>query len=87
MSTVFFDGNAAAGELRELFSVDLTAATGECASCGNVAALAQTRIYAFLPGLVIRCAVCEQPLLRLVKNGRRAWLDLRGLVYLQLELT
>lgn len=82
----FLDGNAAAGDLRELFSVDLTAATGQCASCGNVAALGETRIYAFAPGIVIRCAACEQPLVRLVKSHTRAWLDMRGLVFLQLEL-
>jgi hypothetical protein len=82
----FLDGNAAAGDLREVFAVDLTSASGQCASCGAVAALGQAHLYAFAPGIVVRCAVCEQPLVRLVKGGGRAWLDLRGLVYLQLQL-
>jgi hypothetical protein len=81
----FFDGNAAAGDLRDLFAVDLTSAEGQCASCGKVGALAETHVYAFSPGIVIRCAGCEQPLIRLVKDSNRAWLDLRGLVYLQID--
>jgi hypothetical protein len=85
-SASFFDGNAAAGELRDLFAVDVTAASGQCAFCGKVAALGEARIYAFEPGIVIRCAACLHPLLRLVKGGGRAWLDMRGLVCLQLVL-
>jgi hypothetical protein len=67
----FFDGNAAAGELREIFSTDLTAASGQCAACGNVAALAQARVYAFEPGIVIRCARCEHALMRIAKGSGR----------------
>jgi Family of unknown function (DUF6510) len=81
----FFDGNAVAGELRELFSVDLTAAAGQCVRCGKVTRVGEARLYAFEPGIVVRCPACEQPLIRLVKNEGRAWLDLRGLVYLQIE--
>ena len=41
MST-HLDGNMLGGELGELFTVDITAATGRCASCGTVSAIAQT---------------------------------------------
>jgi hypothetical protein len=85
-SRSYFDGNAAAGELRDIFAVDITAAAGQCAACGMIGALAQGHLYAFEPGIVVRCAVCEHPLVRLVKGPGRAWLDLRGLVYLQLEV-
>ena len=84
-SDSFFDGNAAAGELRDVFCVDVTAANGQCTKCGRVAALAQSRVYAFEPGIVIRCAACEHPLIRIAKGGGRTWLDLRGLVYLELR--
>lgn len=83
-SDSFFDGNAAGGELREVFCVDVTAANGQCAACGNVAALAQSRVYAFEPGIAIRCAVCEHPLIRIVRGRGRTWLDVRGLMYLEL---
>ncbi|HZY96864.1 MAG TPA: DUF6510 family protein [Candidatus Cybelea sp.] len=84
MSTdLFFDGNAVAGELRNVFCNDVTAAEGECAACGKIAPLAEGRVYAFAPGIVIRCSACGQPLLRLVNADSRLWLDIRGLVYLQ----
>jgi hypothetical protein len=81
----FFDGNAVAGELRDLFCVDVTTANGQCAGCGNVASLAQSRVYAFEPGIVIRCVVCEQPLMRIARGGGRMWLDARGLIYLEMR--
>ncbi|HVR47223.1 MAG TPA: DUF6510 family protein [Candidatus Binatia bacterium] len=80
----FFDGNAVAGELREVFCVDVTGATGQCAACGNVAVLAQSRVYGFEPGITIRCAACENPLIRIARGSGRTWLDARGLMYLEL---
>lgn len=80
------DGNAAAGELREIFAVDVTVATGQCASCGRTARLAQARVYTQAPGLVARCTHCGHILLRLVKGPQRTWLDLRGLTYVMLNM-
>jgi hypothetical protein len=37
------------------------------------------------PGLVARCAVCEQVLLRLVSVRQRVFLDVRGMTYLCLD--
>jgi hypothetical protein len=82
-SQSFLDGNAAAGPLREIFAVDLTASTGRCAGCGNTAVLARARLYTRAPGLVLRCTECDGVLLRLVESPRRTWLDLRGLTFLQ----
>jgi hypothetical protein len=79
------DGNAAAGDLRQVFAVDVTAATGKCAGCGQTATLGQAQLYAQAPGLVVRCGNCESVLLRLVSSPDRTWLDLRGLAYLQLS--
>ena len=36
------------------------------------------------PGLIARCPTGHQALLRLVRGPGRAWLDLRGLTWLQL---
>jgi hypothetical protein len=79
----FVDGNAAAGALLSVFSVDVTNADGQCATCGNVAAVGQSRVYAFEPGIIFRCAACEQPLIRIARGGGRIWLDARGLTYLE----
>ncbi|GAA5068058.1 hypothetical protein HNP84_008294 [Thermocatellispora tengchongensis] len=86
MSTDHLDGNAAAGALREIFTTDLTAATGTCASCGNVATVAQAVLYTNAPGLVGRCPGCEAVLFRLVRGPGRAWLDLRGVTCLEFAL-
>jgi len=85
MST-HLDGNMLGGELGELFTVDITAATGKCASCGTVSAIAQTRVYADAPGVVARCPSCGGVMLRVARGPGRAWLDLRGIACLQLAV-
>jgi hypothetical protein len=79
------DINAAAGELRDVFAVDITTAVGRCAGCGRSGALAQARLYVSSPGLVLRCAGCDTVLLRKVTAPGRTWLDLRGLAFLQVN--
>lgn len=80
------DGNALAGDLREIFAVDLTAATGQCSGCGYKGSVATLRVYRDAPGTVARCPHCEEVVLRLVRGRDRAWLDLRGTVSLEIPL-
>jgi Zn finger protein HypA/HybF involved in hydrogenase expression len=80
------DGNVLGGELGELFAVDITAAAGQCASCGATATIAQTLVYTDAPGLIARCPSCGQVMLRLVRGPDRAWLDLRGIACLQVTV-
>jgi len=82
----YLDGNAAAGELSKIFTMDVTAAEGQCAHCGATGRFAEAHLYMQSPGLVARCAACEQVLLRLVNIRQRVFLDLRGMTYLRLEL-
>jgi hypothetical protein len=84
--TDFVDGNELAGPLAELFTVDVTVATGRCAACGRAGPVAEMRVYRHAPGLVARCPGCEEVLLRLVRAPDRAFLDLRGLVMLEVPL-
>ena len=81
----YLDGNAAAGELSKIFVMDVTAAEGQCAHCGAIKHFAEAHIYMKGPGIVARCAVCEQVLLRLVEVRERMLLDVRGMTYLSLE--
>jgi hypothetical protein len=81
------DGNALAGPLREVFAVDVTVASGRCVHCGRVGPVAAFHLYAEAPGLVARCPGCEEVVLRLVRGPDRAWLDLRGLVSLEIPLS
>ena len=79
----YLDGNAAAGELSKMFVMDVTAAEGRCAHCGSTKRFAEARLYMQCPGVVARCSVCEQVLLRLVTVRERVLLDVRGMTYLR----
>jgi hypothetical protein len=79
----YLDGNAAAGALREIFAVDLTTATAQCAGCGRTGVFAEARVYLDAPGMVARCSGCDSVLLRVVSRPSDTYLDLRGLTYLR----
>ena len=81
----YLDGNAAAGELSDVFAMDVTAAEGECAHCGAKGRFAETHVYMRGPGVVARCAACHKILLRFVKVGQRVFFDVRGLAYLSID--
>ena len=81
----YLDGNAAAGELSKIFVMDVTAAEGQCAHCGAKKHFAEAHVYMQGPGIVARCAVCEQVLLRVVDVRQRVLLDVRGMTYLSLD--
>ena len=81
----YLDGNAAAGELSKIFAVDVTTAEGQCAHCGATKHFAGAHLYMNGPGVVARCAACEQVLLRLVNVHDRVFLDIRGMTYFSLE--
>ncbi|HEV2918712.1 MAG TPA: DUF6510 family protein [Actinomycetota bacterium] len=85
-SNLWSDGNALASPFHGLFRVELTTAVGRCSGCGRTAPMAEVRVFDHAPGVVARCPVCDQVLLRLVHDRGRAWLDLRGLTYLQLPV-
>ena len=78
----YLDGNAAAGELSNIFAMDVTAAEGQCAHCGAIKRFAEAHVYMQGPGLVARCSVCQHVLLRLVNANERVFLDLRGMTCL-----
>jgi hypothetical protein len=78
------DGTTLAGPLQDIFCADVSAAIGRCTTCGRTAPMATIRVFDHAPGVIARCPTCDQVLLRLVHGPGRAWLDLRGLSYLQL---
>jgi Family of unknown function (DUF6510) len=85
-STPWSDGNALAGPLHDLFRVEVTAAVGGCGNCGHTVPMTEMRVFDHAPGVIARCPTCDQVLVRLVRDPGRAWLDLRGLTYLQLPV-
>jgi Family of unknown function (DUF6510) len=72
------NGNAAAGLLRELFALDVTAAEVTCGSCGIVSVVGETRVYGGVMGAIFRCAHCDSIVIRLVRTPVGIWLDMRG---------
>jgi Family of unknown function (DUF6510) len=85
-SNSWTDGNALAGHVHDVFRVDITTAVGRCSRCTRTGPMAEVRVFDHAPGVVARCPACDQVLARLVRGPGRAWLDVRGLTYLQLPV-
>ena len=79
------DGNAAGGLLGEIFTFEATMAEGACDSCGNVAHVGEAMAYMTEIGTVVRCASCDNALIRVAQNPRGYFIDLRGVSYLRFE--
>jgi|HubBroStandDraft_2_1064218.scaffolds.fasta_scaffold1083032_2 ribosomal protein S27E len=84
--TAYLDGNVLGGVLAGVFAADITTAVGRCDACGRAGPLGTALVYPDGPGTVVRCPACAEILLRVTRAGGRAWLDVRGLSSLQLEL-
>lgn len=82
---LMLDGNAAAGILQEVFVLEMTASPTECANCGAEGAIGALLAFTEAPGVVLRCPVCEQVVMRIVKTPDAIYLDARGAVYLCLR--
>jgi hypothetical protein len=79
------DANAVGGLLWEAFGLEMTAVLGECANCGNRAPVGTLRAYVQAPGTVLRCSICAEVIMRLVRKPDGAWLiDTRGAAWLEL---
>jgi Family of unknown function (DUF6510) len=76
------DGNALAGPLSEIFSVDMTMATGTCSSCGDASPLATAMVYLKPKTYIVRCHVCEAILLTLQQSDSTTRIDLSGMASL-----
>jgi hypothetical protein len=72
------DGNAIGGLLLEVFGVEMTTATGACASCGATGYLAESEVYLQAPGTVARCRTCRNVLMVLVSVRGITCVDLGG---------
>ena len=81
---LMLDANAVAGELAEMMGgVDITTFMTRCAHCGNHDALGSLRAWAHGPGVVLRCVICSQVVVRWVRTPQGARVDLRGAAFLE----
>ncbi len=83
-TAMMVDGNALAGMLHEMFSVEMTVAPIECAGCGNTGAIGSLKVYSQSPGWVVRCPICHNIVIRIVKTPGHFYLDARGAVFLSI---
>ena len=79
------DGNAAGGVLESIFPFEMTTARTICTGCGASGPIAELMVYMHGMGTILRCPGCDTTLIRIVRTERRAWLDLRGTVCLELS--
>lgn len=86
MDETRLDGNAAAGMLAEIFTVDMTVAITACAGCGSSHPVGALDAHLKAPGLVLRCSSCGIVQLRMVRAPDLAWLDLNGAHSLRIEI-
>jgi Zn finger protein HypA/HybF involved in hydrogenase expression len=84
MDKLRLDGNAVAGLLQEVFTAEVTTAVGTCAGCGAAGAVGAVHVYT-AAGTVLRCPHCEAVLMKIVTDGSRIWIDLRGIRTLELS--
>ncbi|WP_433295482.1 DUF6510 family protein [Actinoplanes sp. CA-030573] len=80
------DGNAMAGDLREIFAVEMTEARFTCAGCGRAEAIGTLMLWGQEMGRVARCPHCDDVVLRMVRAADRVFLDLRGALRLEVPL-
>ena len=73
------DGNALAGLLYEAFGEEMTSVMATCATCGAVAAIAESVVYPHLPGAVARCRTCGALLMVITRVRGVSCVDLAGI--------
>ena len=79
-----YDGNALAGPLSEVFTLETTTGVARCRGCGRDSVVAELVVYGPDPGLVARCPGCADVMLRLVRTPHATWVDLSGTSVLRL---
>jgi Family of unknown function (DUF6510) len=79
------DGNAIAGQLVEVFGVELTTALGTCAACGAAGLFGELVVYVRAPGTVARCRSCGGILMVIATIREINCVDLGGFADLTLE--
>ena len=66
MDEQMLDGNTLAGDLREIFALEMTTAVGTCSGCGASEPVGAIRVFQGA-GTVMRCPHCDNVLVTIVK--------------------
>jgi len=79
------DGNAAAGMLQAIFPFEMTLVQVTCTGCGATIAIGATAAYMHGMGTIVRCPFCDTALIRVTQIKGRYFLDMRGVLVLQIS--
>jgi len=82
---LMLDANAVSGDLMELFGSEMTAAVHRCAHCGNVGAMGTLLAWTQGPGITLRCCICREVVVRIVRTPSRTLIDVSGAAYLEVR--
>jgi hypothetical protein len=80
------DGNAAAGQLAEIFAFDVTTAHAVCGGCGADLPVGRLTAYGLEMGAILRCPGCDTAMMRVSRVRSGYWLDLRGISVLRVPV-
>jgi ribosomal protein S27E len=85
MDELRLDGNTAGGLLGEIFPFEMTTAQVTCANCGSLWWVGQAMVYGHDMDTIVRCASCDNALIRVGRIPGRYLLDMGGVRYIQVE--
>ena len=77
MDRLKLDGNAIAGLLQEVFTVEMTTAIETCRACGATDALGALHVFQGA-GIVMRCPHCDNALITIVKGNAHVCIGFAG---------
>jgi len=86
MEEMRLDGNAAAGQLRELFAMDVTAAMATCGACGTRRPVGSLLEYGQAMGVILCCPACDAVMLRIVRTPASMHVDGSGMAMLVIQV-
>ena len=82
---MMLDGNAVAGDLAELFGFEMTATVHRCAHCGNIGQMGTLLAWTQGPGITLRCCICRDVVVRIVRTPTRTLIDVSGAAYMEIR--
>ena len=85
MDAPMLDGNAVAGQLQEVFAVEMTTALGTCGECGAAEPMGALHVFRGA-GVVMRCPHCDNALVTIAEDGARMWIGFAGVRTLQVTV-
>jgi len=82
---MMLDANAVAGDLAELFGFEMTATVHRCVHCGNVGQMGTLLAWTQGPGITLRCCICRDVVVRIVRTPTRTLIDVSGAAYMEIR--